>query len=314
MSKEIIRFPYSNVAWQLNSDNSIKLKISKTDFDKHFYNTKIINICNGGLLESLLSCILFEYLKLNNYKSELYWSGNLLFNKIIELNGLASIKNISFNPDIFSVPLFSDQDYTYINSSYNIINITDIYGNKIKKQRSTSLDIIYKNLFLDVNINFLPKIRNLKWNNNLDNWAKNNKILFNKPFVLIIPDRIGLSTNSNNYFNWSINEIKSFASVLKSKDINTIIMSNKLNMYHSGLTFLEFSLDNYLNLINNAKLIMAKELDLLILPLILSNCSIAGLKKGFSSNILNYSKYFNNKTLIQSYFTPKDIWNFLEKN
>ncbi len=312
MSQETIHLPFSPISWRLRKDESIICRLKSHEMNEIWKEESINSICFNGLFDTLISLSLFEWGQQNRIFRKNSIVCNKQFKDVVDLQGLASIDNsINENELIkYPAPLIGLNNKYYYNLSYNKESHLNYKGEILNKQNYLNYCLVINNLLFEWKPKFIPVLRNLNWDLKLDQWAKSNNIKLNNGFVLILPDRMNISSNDISFLGWELPHIKSLTAMLSTKGINTVVMSNR-NFYHSGLNFIDYSLSNFLNLAKYAKIILADELDFLALGVLYSNAIIAANKYSYRFSVDKIKNWCQRENAILSSpnLSPIEIFN-----
>jgi hypothetical protein len=295
------------LAYSLNQDN----------WNKAMANQTIVVLADGGLFESFFSLALLELCNKLLPGKTLYWSGNSKTSQMVYFNGLAKSQYfISKEKALkYTVPLFFDaENRTYINCLLNYLNVCNYKGNFCHVDQNPVCFQMFRNSLISWDRDYIPKLRNFKEGENLKKWIKNSKFNELVPYVLLIPEDTGLSEHEDVCLDWTMQDIKSFISMIKP--LNVVIMTNNVLKYR-GLTpyILETNIENIIYLTKNTKHILAREPDYLLLSLMLSNSAIYYNKKKNYLNIEENKEYLGAENEVYSFkeVRPMDVYNCLKE-
>ncbi len=271
--------PYCpGIPWNINDHGVI---VRKLNGDPNTLLSKNLNIvCHGGLLESFFSTFAIEYLHLKHPSKKILWHGNEEFKSLILNQGIAFhsneiTKEIS---DSYPIHFFKDKENnTYFNFLDNYLEYHTYLGKKVKKNKLNFIDTLNKNFMLDNLLSFKVQNRLKAKDIEFESWRKLNKSILNKPYVLVLPDRLTTSLHHLDFINFSSMELRALASVLNSKGIQMIVMTDNQSRYYGNFKFIKYSFDRFLNLAENAKVVLSRQPDFALISLIM-----------FQSNIYSY--------------------------
>lgn len=276
MKYNVQYFPFSpNIPWKTKS-NIIIPQIDSSIFNKAIDGRDINIISFGGLIETLLSLSILERIHYLHPNKNFYYSGNDNFNDLISMNGLCKLKQI--DKDIikkYPVPIFSDKEnFVYFNCLNNYIDVFKYTGEYTYKNYHPIFKQILDNSCFQ--LNNIIKIRNLDDPKELNN---SKRFSFDKPFVLICPDRI-YSIHNESGLGWHQQNVKSLTAMLNSVDINVVIMTDKTERYFGiNSLILKPNLKYLVWLIKRAKAVISDDVDIQLSGLLLStNIKIFGNK------------------------------------
>lgn len=274
MSK--IYLPYSpGLPWEINKN---KIIIRKNYLLNNKFITGDINVvCNGGLLESFFSTFAIEYIKYKYPYKNIIWHGPESHKFIIKNQGIATCSNLIDKKisESYPVPFFKDLDNnSYFNLLDNYFFHKDYLGNIKNKNLSNFIDTFNSNFMLDNLLEYPIKYRVSSNDNDFLNWKSLNKNILNKPYILILPDRLENSLHHLNYVNLTMMEIRGLISILSSHGIQSIVMSEDQSKYYGNIKFIKYSFDRFLELSKNAKVVLSAQPDYSIISLFGSNAHV----------------------------------------
>lgn len=291
-------FPFCpGIPWQLNSSRVVQPTLNSEIWSKAVNDKNPIITCFGGLFETFFALSYAEALNKLIPTKKLIFNGNSTFNKLISLNGLATSGNLISKSEIeqYPLPLFFDQENNvYFNCLFNylkIYNNINVYAYKNLKALSKQ---IFINSCLPWNINYIPKLRNLIEPPEFAKWKLSKKFNIDKPFVLIFPDKTGLSEHPQSALKWSINDIKSFISMTYGSGMESVIVTKNIGRY-TGINSLviEPNLEHIFYLIEKCGVILAEEIDFLLISLMISkNATVVSRKNKYQYSIKSNKKFY----------------------
>lgn len=324
MKTETKYFQFSkSIPWKYKYGKVLIPSVNGELFNYSLIDKVITVIANGGLLESYFSLAIFEALHFMNPIRELYWEGNQLYLNLLKYNNLAKpTANVLGQKFVerYPVPLFFDKlNNAYFNCLNNYINVKTFNLKYFEQSRDPVLKQIFSNALIPWDIDYIPKLRTFKYNSEEFNiWSKSNRFYINRPFVLIIPDK-SYSIHDVSCMDWSIHEIKAFAAILQNYGIAVVIPTlNKAAYYDSPfICTAPPTLEFILPLMENSSLIISKEIDFLLLGLLISKAKLAmlDLKKNVEFN-LNFNKIYigrDNDIYVKKQLKPIELLNFISR-
>lgn len=264
-------FPYCpGIPWDINDKNMI---VKKLKGQPSALMTKNINIvCHGGLLEAFFSTFCIEYFRTKYPEKNILWHGREEFKNIIKIQGVANYSSEVTEGIANSYPIhfFKDKENnTYFNLLNNYFEYHTYLGKSIKKNKNNFIDVINKNFMIDNLLDYPFKMRDEIKDFELDSWCKLNKNVINKPYILILPDRLTHSLHKSDFINFSPMELRALSSVLSVQGIQTIIMSDDPSKYTGNFRFIKYSFTRFLFLAQNAKIVLSRQPDFSIISLLL---------------------------------------------
>jgi hypothetical protein len=260
-------FPYCpGIPWYVGNDKVIKTKLISPVEDVITGDINVV--CHGGLLESYYSLSAFEYFKLKFPYNNLIWHGDKKYKHILSSQDIARFSE-KISPkiaDSYPIHLFKDaNNNTYFNLLNNYLNKRSYLGNKVKTNISTFIKCFNNNFMLDDLKKWSPKFRSYPEDLYFDKWKSLYKKLLEKPYILILPDKVEKSMSNSFYIGLSINEIKGLISILQSRGIYTIVMSNNNSMYYGGINYIDYDFFRFTRLAENAKVVLSRQIDFAII-------------------------------------------------
>lgn len=325
-----IKLPYTeDIIWEIDKNDKLKRKTLISYKDKFIQSNNIHNvICYGGILENYISLHLLSFLKKNNKKTNFIGHYDfILFNKRVTsclTNSYLLNKSVVEN---YPAPIFYDKDHNiYYNMLYNLYNQKNYAGLDIGDHNQSILKVILSNIPYE-NIFEVPiDISRLAFSKQYLNWKNNNKNLFKIPYIIVIPGETKMSIHSGKYLNWNINQCLEFSNLMKKLGIFVIIMSNKKFDTKKEYNHISFGFSQYLDLFGEAFMVLADEIDLLLIKMIkdydgLHAADIFRMRHKFYSLLNNATfmrqkfdvNYAKNNLLIRKKLSPIDIYNWLKE-
>lgn len=301
--------PYCpGIPWNINDQEVI---IKKLNGDPGALLTKDLNIvCHGGLLESFFSTFAIEYLNFKYPSKKILWHGSAEFKDIIDRQGIAFYsgditKEIA---DSYPIHFFKDRDNnTYFNFLDNYLEYHTYLGKKIKKNKLNFIDTLNKNFMLHNLIDHKMTIRTESKDLEFKSWCKLNKNVINKPYVLILPDRLTSSMHHLDFINLSAMELRALSSILNSKGIQLIIMSDDHSKYYGNFKFIKYSFERFLSLAKNAKTVLSRQPDFSLISLLM-------FKSNTYSYFLNHMPKIKLKPSMRRIGAVKENWSYLKRS
>lgn len=324
-----IKLPYTqDIIWNLDHKQKIKINSLEPYMDIIKNNNNIHNvICYGGLLENYISLYLLSYLKRQNKK--INFIGHYEFNNFIKKITGSSLNSYLLNKQVidnYPSPIFFDKDNNiYYNILYNLYNEINYAGIDIGEHKKCILkvinnNIIYKNIF-DNPID----ISNLLFSKHYLNWKNSNKNLLKIPYIIVAPGKTRMSIHSGKYLNWTIDDCIEFSNLMKKLGIFVIIMNTGSFVTKTEYNHISFGVSQYLDLVGSAFMVIADEIDLILIKVIKDYNGYYAfnsfeLKNKFYSipNNLHFMQqkfdinFIKSNLLIKKILTPNDIYVWLK--
>ena len=282
-----IYLPYCpGIPWTIN-DNQVIVRKLNGSADKLLTNNLNI-ICHGGLLETFLSSFAIEYLHYKYPSKSINWHGSYEFKDILRQQGIASISG-DITQDIaesYPIPMFKDRDNnTYFNLLDNYFDYSTYLGKKIKKNKINFIDTINKNFMIANLLEHPLKFRTFNHDPEFESWCKLNKNILNKPYMLILPDRLTTSLHHLDFIKFSMMELRALSSVLASKGVQLIVMSEDPSKYHGTFKFIKYSFNRFMSLSQNARFILSRQPDFSLISLFISKAHVYSHYVGYMPKV-----------------------------
>lgn len=318
MPSNVRYFPFSpGIPWKFYGPYVIP-SMDRRIWDRVLEDKKFVIIANGGLFESFFSLSLLEALNIVEPNRLLYWTGNSKYSSLLYMNGIARPSPIEISEaqaKRYPVPLFLDRlDLAYFNCLNNYIKMRPYYQRGTKSNGQPVTRQIFSNSLLDWSPNYIPKLRKIVVSDELEEWRKRSKFYDNKPFVLLFPDVTGHSIHSDECLKWTPSEVKAFSSMLHQAGVSLVVCTDNPRPYYDSYAFyIPTKLDYILFLMPKSKAILSKDIDFLLMGLLLSSAKIIALpsrKRCFrfdkNRNYLNVT----NETISKKTLTPLMAYNY----
>ena len=305
MSSNSVRFfPFSpGIPWKLKKGKYILPDVPFAHLIKLLQNKELVVTAFGGLLESYYSLSILEIFHAIDSSFPLFWNGNKNFEELVNLNGLAQVTNIMSPKTLgrFPSPIFFDQENrAYFNCLYNYI---DIYTYYLKFGYINSLPLVQQilnNSCVSADYFVFSKLRRLEQPANLSFHLQSNKIDLSLPYILLFPDE-GISIHQDVCcLDWSINDIGAFNAMLFGHDIQLIIITHNRQKYfgNNSLKVLPFDLSAVFYLLPQAKAVLSKEIDLLLIANHLSDAMLFSSPQSKPFQLSKNSKFLQKENVI----------------
>ena len=317
MHNETIRyFPFAEgVPYHILNGRYIIPKMDAQNWHRIFENKTPVLCLNGGFIENLFALSYFEVLNYFYPGKKLEWCGNPVYKKMNELQGLATSTNrISYEDLVgYPVPMFFNKNKTavFMNCLNNYCNVYT-YQEELKYKDSRAIfRQIFRNIMVNWDVKYLPKLRNLNIPEKLANMAKISHFNLDAPYVLLMPDITGWSDHNVTCLDWTLQDVRSFAAMLSNTGLNLIILTNVPQKYYGMKAFVAtLNLENLLYLLQKSKFLLAKEVDFILSSLLLGNSTAFSLKGSGALKISKNQKYLkcDNEIIITDRFGPIDVY------
>lgn len=268
-----LRYPFCPFqSWKVKDDRLIASSSSE-DIKRILTNSKIVGFTiQQGLWETVFACSIFEYLKEQRLSKDIVGFFPHHHKDIVDMMGFDyKFDNQKILTDLYPSPLFTlDGKNPIFNLEFNMEVCRNIFGFKIENQDKPSWQIISKNFLFPWKSKYFPQLKYFprKPSPELDEMGKSYKInpwLSGFPFALILPSKMGYSSNPENYFDLSFAEISSLAHFLHSQGITPIIMDKEMGLFSNSniFKFLKFTICDFLFLVGRASYLFSNEIDFL---------------------------------------------------
>ena len=274
-------FPFApGIAWKIRNGKYVVPEIDGGTWSAVLENRDLVILAHGGLLEAFLSFAIVEALGRVEPSKRLFWAGPEAFKGVVEAHGKAQYFEA---PDIgskYPVPLFFDSsEHAYFNCLNNYLVERSYYGSHDKPDTSPVFQQVFRNSMLPWDSRYVPKLKST--NLTFENWAKNAKFHLNKKYVLVVPGRTGVSKHQLSCLNWSFRELRELAAMLRRFDVDVVLCIGEQNaVYNAPFIQAPRSLNVILPLIQKASVILASDIDLLLIGLATSKAAIIAAQDG----------------------------------
>ena len=303
-------FPFAKgIPYKLKNGRYI---IPELDLDSWQYavkDKKIVPICHGGFLEHICATMVVESIAANNPSKKIEWISDKFYEQIWKANGIGKKSDVYLDKGIlqqYPAPLFFDADDTIVfsNCLNNYLTVNSIRKSKSYNDSKAATMQIFRNAMVPWRTSYLPKMRNL---------SKPDLVDFDesKPFIVLFPDVTGMSEHDVFGLDWTINDVRSFASMLRNTKYQLVIVSPNTGKYF-GLQAKVFSsnINTILYLLSKAEVVLSKEVDFSISSLVLGNVTAFSLKLKGPFDLKKNKKFLqvDNTVFINKSFTPYEVY------
>lgn len=311
MSNKI--FPFApGIPWQVAYGKYIVPEISAEYWHKALRQRTVVVTCFGGLIESFFSLTYLEVLNHLVPSQKLYWDGYGQFAELVTTNGLASVFGQLKPEDLapFPTPIFLDRNnYVFFNVLSNYLDVYAYYGNWGYRDKKAIFKQLFRNCLVNWDHQYLPKFR-INMPQAILDWAKINQFSFDRPYVVIFPDRTGVSVHKNEFLNWNPNQVKALGTLLAQKSINLVVFAKNPGRFYDVFTrVLPIKLAWVNFFISNAMAILSKEIDYLLLGLLISDAALISEPQVHELKLEKNRKFVGRDNLIYTKLdlTPIDV-------
>lgn len=318
---KIIYLPFApGIPWRLRRGKYVVPEMAAPLWRDCLNNKKATVVCFGGLIETYFSFSILESINYLSPNLKLSWAGPEKFKKLCEMHGLATYYP-NFDGEIldnFPTPIFFDKrDGAYFNCLNNYLTVKSYYGTKgYTDKRIIAKQITEKNL-IPWDEKFIPNFKQLNIPKEIEQWIRLVKLHPNLPTVIVIPEKTEFTNHNLNCLNWTPMQVKALGSMLKSKNINTIVFSNQPSKYYDPcLNVLPIKLEYFWYFVSKSSAVLSCDIDFLLLANMLSRAKLFTNYSKHQFDLKNNSKFFNmnnviykNANLVPSYVFENIIEN-----
>jgi hypothetical protein len=310
-------FPFAEgVPYKVKNKHYILPEMDVENWKRIFSDKTPVLVLNGGFIENLFSLSFFEVMNYLYPLKEMEWCGDNRFVELVKYQGLAKVTNrISLDRLIgYPVPVFFNKNKTavFMNALNNYIDVYSFRGDFKYVNKKFLFLQIFQNMMIDWNKNYIPKIRNLERDNNyIKQQFKIRNLNENAPIILIIPDNTGLSMHNVKCLDWTIQDVRSFSSMISKTGYNLVILSKTPQKYsNSNCLSLTDSIYNIVYFLNKASIVLSHDIDFLLAELLLGDAVIFSLRKTLQYRIQTNQNYIGsyNDIFVMNEMTPMDVF------
>lgn len=314
-------FPFSpGVPWKCRNGYYIEPKIDAETWNSVLADKDAVILAYGGFLEAFYSLMVAEVLNRQKPSRRLFWGGNHMFKPLPMIQGLAHpIDSIvsAEKAKKYPVPLFLDKEnIAYFNCLNNYITKTTYLQTSPRIRKDPVIKHIFDNSMVDWD-QYLPKLRYLNnYRKPFVEWMKLSKFYPNKPYIVIFPDKTGLSDHEEDLLGWSNQEVRELAAILNQLGYSLVICSNHTEKYTNCRAYVApTDIFIILYLLESTRGILSREIDMLLVSLALNDAALISKR----SKLKHFDLYKNaefldaeNVIFTGEYISPKDVFLFLE--
>jgi hypothetical protein len=288
------------------------------NWNKIFDNKKLILVNYGGFFENLCATMILEAISIIRPSYEVEWLVNPFMRDIWKINGLGKESTSEITQEDLNqhpAPVFFNKDQTivYMNSLYNYRKTYTYLGKSVCPDNRPAVGQAFRNIMIKWDRRYLPKMRNLRRPENLLQLAKMGRFDLNKPYILLCPDTSGLSENPEVGLNWTVNDVKSFAAMVRNTKYNLVIASSFPQKYY-GIRALIVScqIEMMLYLISNCSVILSRDVDFFSSAVLLGKAKVMSLylkRNAFKvQKMIKYTSANNEYYTKYKKLTPFDVF------
>jgi len=270
-------FPFApGLPYQIKNGKYIIPQMDNNHWFKAVAGEEVVVTAYGGLFESLFSLSIFELINKRLPGKKMYWSGNEEFNQLSYLNGLGQARHFIDQDKLvkYPVPIFFDGDgRSYFNCLNNYIDVNTYYGEFKFKDKKPLTQQLFNNTMVDWSLQYLPQLRNIKEPAELKEWSLSHHFKSSKPFVLFIDS--DWSQHEASCLNWDIKDMRSFSAMLRPTSLSFVVLTKDPQRYPGLKAYMPpFNLDVAMFLTSEASSILSKEIDWLLIAMLISKASV----------------------------------------
>ena len=300
-------FPFApGIPWKIKGGRYVVPQIDQQVWNSVLANKDLVVMAYGGLLESFCSLAIVEALTQIEPSKPLFWTGNEPFRSLVQSQGLARNRNIEDLSENYPVPLFLDRENLAYFNALNNYPVTRSYsGVYEKKNWKIVFSQIFINSLVQWNKQYLPKIRNFDPSSKYTEWAKINKFHDNQRYIFILPEKTEYSRQTNSCLNWNINNVREFAALVRRFGLNVVVCAESDSQYYnSSVIRAPIDIDIIIPLISKSWMVLAEQIDFLIIALALSKAHIISLPHDKKFDLYKHADLFEVENVI---FTSTDV-------
>src|SRR5690606_19746930 len=206
----------------------------------------------------------------------------------------------------YPAPIFMDkQNNAYFNVLNNYLETKSYRSKWPYYNKDICLKQLYKNCMLEWNCN-IPKLRNIN-NENYKQWKKKNNFYDNKKYILIFPDEFK-SFHDEDWLGWDDRQLRELAEMVRHLGITVVSCAKKRidPYYRAGeIVRAPLDLDIITNLILNSFGVLSKDIDFLIMSMMISDSTIIMSKDiGGIYDLYDHADFLQSKNMI---FTENNL-------
>lgn len=303
-------FPFSaGIQWKIERCKYVIPEIDSITWNDTIKNKQIIVAVFGELLESFISLIALEAIKVVNSGNRLYWKGNSEYSDFVTFQGLATLSDIDITKsDLtkYPVPVFFDlKENVYFNLLNNYLVRTSYWGKYPEFVKKPVIEQIYSNICIPWN-NQLPVLRRLG-NDFVENLYKNGKLKTNIKLICVI-----LDDNGDN-LNWNINNLKELSQLVSIHGAKVIVFTKNTNLfYNTNLLVYQYNLKHILQVITLSHMVLSNNISWEIIAMMISKAKLISGKIEGPLNLISNAEYINAENdifIFEQWISPIDIFN-----
>jgi len=315
-------FPFSpGIPWTIKNNKYIIPEIDARVWERTVQDRDFIIACYGGLLESFFSLSYCEALTRNNPYKEIRWMGDPYFEYLPSIQGIAKTNAFDLGSDVvdkYPAPIFMDRNN---NAYFNVLN--NYLETKSYKPGPSVIndDICLKQLYQNCMIPWdgdVPKIRK-ESKGKYEEWKKRNSFYDNSKYIVLFSEP-WKSMHDVDCLGWDDRQVRELAEMVRHLGISIVSCSHKrIDPFYSAGQVIRapLDIDIIVNLILNSFGVLSRDIDPLIVSMMLSDSTII-----MSRDIGGVYDLYGNADFIQAQnmifteknLSPIDVYSFLEED
>jgi len=310
-------FPFAEgVPYKVKNRHYILPEMDTGNWNRIFSDKIPTLVLNGGFIENLFSLSFFEVMNYLYPLKKMEWCGDNRFAELVKYQGLAEVTN-RISPDKivgYPVPIFFNKSKTavFMNALNNYIDVYSFRGDFKYVNKKFLFLQIFQNIMIDWSEYYIPQIRYLERDNSyIKQQFKIHNLNENAPIILIMPDETGLSMHDIKCLSWTIQDVRSFSSMISRTGYNLVILSKTPQKYSSSSCLsLTDSIYNIVYFLNKASVVLSRDIDFLLAELLLGDAVIFSLRTTLQYRIQTNQNYIGsyNDVFVMNKMTPVDVF------
>jgi hypothetical protein len=267
-------FPWApGISWTLRNGKFVVPSVDYDTWKDVLGDREIVIVVFGGLLESFFSLSFAEALAIIQSGRKISWLGNNDFQYLVRAQGLVRVSDLNFTEsDLkkYPLPFFIDaENRAYYSCLNNYLVSKSLFGSQKRINKDCRLKQIFDNSLVPFDAEYIPKLRNLQqMSKEYESWKSAYKFDDREKFILIIP-------GNGNSLEWADRDIKELVGLTDRFGLKVVVCTDRIGTFYGQRIYL--TLNNpiiLINLLKKAWMILADQLDYLLMGLMLSKAII----------------------------------------
>jgi len=311
-SSSVRYFPFSpGIPWQVKNGKYVQPEVSGAVLRSLLKDKEIVVSAFGGLLESFFSLSILEIVNYMLPGSDLLWCGNSEYYSLVKQNGLAkTFDRIDQSVlDRFPVPVFFDKENrAYFNCLNNYLTVNSYYLTFGYEDRRIAVKQIVEKSTASWDVRFIPQLRRPRR-------AQEPFLAKGRaPYVLIFPDRTGLSERPLRGMDWDVRRVRAFCTMLQPEFRPILVVKRPELYFNISAEIIPFTLDDLLSLLPRAYAVLSKDIDVLFLALAISKSKIISLPTEGPFDLYENAKFLisGNDIYTTENLSPERVWKYIK--